>query len=54
MEIADIVAWIGTVAGFLLNVAPMVLYYKIIKGQEKYTIMPESMLILNLLCLSFP
>jgi uncharacterized protein with PQ loop repeat len=50
MEIADIVAWIGTIAGFLLNVAPMVLYYKIIKGQEKYTIMPESMLILNLLC----
>ena len=50
MEIADIVAWVGTIAGILLNIAPMVLYYKIIKGIEKYTIMPESMLILNLVC----
>ena len=50
MPIEDIVAWIGTIAGILLNISPMVLIYKIIKGQENYKIMPEAMLILNLLC----
>ena len=50
IPIEEIVAWIGTIAGILLNISPMVLIYKIIKGQENYKIMPESMLILNLLC----
>ena len=50
LPIEDIVAWMGTIAGILLGISPMVLIYKIMKGQENYKIIPESMLILNLLC----
>ena len=50
VPIEDVVAWIGTIAGILLNISPMILIFKIIKGQENYKIMPEAMLVLNLLC----
>ncbi len=50
IPIEDVVAWIGTIAGILLNISPMILIFKIMKGQENYKIMPEAMLILNFLC----
>ena len=50
MDLPTIVSWIGTIIGIILNISPSVLFYNIHLGKEKYTIIPESMLIFNILC----
>jgi len=52
MELPTIVSWIGTVIGIILNISPIVMFYSIIKGKNKIEIVPESMLIFNILCSS--
>ena len=52
MDIPTIVSWIGTVIGIILNISPIVMFYSIIKGKNKIEIVPESMLIFNILCSS--
>ena len=48
--VKDVIAWIGTAIGIGLNITPAVLFYKIFRKIEKYNIVPESMLIFNILC----
>ena len=52
MDLPTIVSWIGTVIGIILNLSPAVLFWNIHLGKEKYTNIPESMLIFNILCSS--
>ena len=52
MVLPTIVSWIGTVIGIILNISPIVMFYSIIKGKNKIEIVPESMLIFNILCSS--
>ena len=52
MDLPTIVSWIGTVIGIILNISPIVMFYSIIRGQKKIEIVPESMLIFNILCSS--
>ena len=49
MDLPTIVSWIGTVIGIILNISPIVMFYSIIKGKNKIEIVPESMLIFNIL-----
>ncbi len=50
IPIEDLVTWIETIDGILLNISPMILIFKIMKDEENFKIISESMLILNLLC----
>jgi solute carrier family 50 protein (sugar transporter) len=52
MDLPTIISWVGTVIGIILNLSPAVLFYNIHLGKEKYTNIPESMLIFNILCSS--
>ena len=52
MDLPTIISWIGTVIGIILNISPIVMFYSIIKGKNKIEIVPESMLIFNILCSS--
>ena len=52
MDLPTIVSWIGTVIGIILNISPIVMFYSIIKGKNKIEIVPESMLIFNMLLVS--
>ena len=52
MDLPTIFSWIGTVIGIILNISPIVMFYSIIKGKNKIEIVPESMLIFNILCSS--
>ena len=52
MDLPTIVSWIGTVIGIILNISPIVMFYSIIKGKNTINIVPESMLIFNILCSS--
>ena len=45
-----LISTIGTIISFILNISPITLFIKIIKESEKYEIVPESMLILNIIC----
>ncbi len=52
MDLPTIISWIGTVIGIILNISPIVMFYSIIQGKYKIEIVPESMLIFNILCSS--
>ena len=52
MDLPTNISWIGTVIGIILNISPIVMFYSIIRGQKKIEIVPESMLIFNILCSS--
>ena len=52
MDLPTIISWIGTVIGIILNISPIVMFYSIIQGKNKIEIVPESMLIFNILCSS--
>ncbi len=52
MDLPTIVSWIGTVIGIILNISPIVMFYSIVRGTKKIEIVPESMLIFNILCSS--
>ena len=52
MDLPTIISWIGTVIGIILNISPIVMFYNIIKGKNTINIVPESMLIFNILCSS--
>ena len=48
--ICDIIGWIGTAIGIGLNISPIILFWKVLRKVEKKDIIPESMLIFNILC----
>ena len=50
MELPTIVAWIGTIIGCILNLTPITMFRKIYLEEESIEIVPESMLIFNILC----
>ena len=50
MELSTIVSWIGTIVGFILNLTPITMFYNIYLEKESIEIVPESMLIFNILC----
>ena len=52
MDLPTIISWIGTVIGIILNISPIVMFDSIIQGKKKIEIVPESMLIFNILCSS--
>ena len=52
MDLPTIISWIGTVIGIILNISPIVMFYTIVTGKNKIEIVPESMLIFNILCSS--
>ena len=50
MELPTLVAWIGTIIGCILNLTPITMFRKIYLEEESIEIVPESMLIFNILC----
>lgn len=52
MEISVIVSWIGTVIGIILNISPIIMFWNIFLGKESIRVVPEAMLIFNILCSS--
>ena len=50
MEILIIVSWTATLLGFGLKLSPIVMFYKIAVGKESIEIVPEMLIICNLLC----
>ena len=50
MELPTLVAWIGTIVGCILNLTPITMFRKIYLEEESIEIVPESMLIFNILC----
>ena len=50
MELESIVSWTATIIGFGLKSSPIVLFYKIASGKEKIEIVPEMLIICNVLC----
>ena len=50
MELPTLVAWIGTIVGCILNLTPITMFRKIYLEEETIEIVPESMLIFNILC----
>ena len=50
MDLESIVSWTATIIGFGLKSSPIVLFYKIASGKEKIEIVPEMLIICNVLC----
>ena len=50
IQIDVLISSIATIISFILNISPITLFIKIIKNTEKYEIVPETMLILNIIC----
>lgn len=50
MDFESIVSWTATIIGFGLKASPIVLFYKISTGKEKIEIVPELLIICNVLC----
>jgi len=50
MDLPTLVSWIGTIIGFILNISPILMFWNIIEGKESISIVPESMLVFNILC----
>ena len=50
MDLESIVSWTATIIGFGLKASPIVLFYKIAIGKEKIEIVPELLIICNVLC----
>lgn len=49
-EVSFYVSLAGTCIGIILGMTPIYPFYKIITGNEKVTIFPESMIFFNILC----
>ncbi len=47
MNLEDIVSWSATILGFGLKASPIVLYYQIAVGNKKIEIIPEMLIICN-------
>lgn len=50
MDLPTIVSWVGTIIGFILNITPLIMFWNIFLGKESIAIVPETMLIFNILC----
>ena len=50
MKADEIFSWIATILGFGLKSSPIVLFYKIALGKETIEIVPELLIICNVLC----
>ena len=49
MDLESIISWTATIIGFGLKASPIVLFYKIAMGKEKIEIVPELLIICNVL-----
>ena len=49
MDLESIISWTATIIGFGLKASPIVLFYKIAMGKEKIEIVPELLIIFNVL-----
>ena len=50
LKTEDVISLIGTIIGIFLFISPSILFYKIIRKQEKHIIISKSMLLFNILC----
>ena len=50
MDLESIVSWTATIIGFGLKASPIVLFYQIARGKAKIEIVPELLIICNVLC----
>ena len=50
MDLESIVSWTATIIGFGLKASPIVLFYQIACGKAKIEIVPELLIICNVLC----
>ena len=50
MDLELIVSWTATIIGFGLKASPIVLFYQIARGRAKIEIVPELLIICNVLC----
>ena len=50
MDLESIVSWTATIIGFGLKASPIVLFYQIASGRAKIEIVPELLIICNVLC----
>ena len=49
MNLDEIVSWTATILGFGLKASPIVLFYQIAVGNKKIEIVPEMLIICNVL-----
>lgn len=50
MDLESLVSWTATIIGFGLKASPIVLFYRLAVGKEKIDIIPELLIICNVLC----
>ena len=50
MDLESLVSWTATIIGFALKASPIVLFYRLAVGKEKIEIVPELLIICNVLC----
>ena len=50
MDLESLVSWTATIIGFALKASPIVLFYRLAVGKEKIDIVPELLIICNVLC----
>jgi len=50
LKTQDVISLVGTMTGIFLFIPPSILFYKIIRKQEKHIIISKSMLLFNIVC----
>ena len=50
LKTEDVISLVGTMTGIFLFIPPSILFYKIIRKQEKHIIISKSMLLFNIVC----
>ena len=50
LKTEDVISLVGTMTGIFLFIPPLILFYKIIRKQEKHIIISKSMLLFNIVC----
>ena len=50
MDLESVMSWTATIIGFGLKASPVVLFYRLAVGKEKIDIIPELLIICNVLC----
>ena len=50
LKTEDVISLVGTVIGIFLFISPSILFYKIIRRQEKHIIISKTILLFNIVC----
>ena len=50
LKTEDVISLIGTIIGIFLFISPSILFYKIIRRQEKHIIISKTILLFNIVC----